>query len=326
MKILIIRFSSLGDLVTLEPVFRAARLFYRNANITFLSSSIGVSLYENTSYFNKFVKHEGVMSSVAKLKENFDLVLNLQCNKPSHLVSMLIRRKLVLNKSYSFFQKTFGLKHEHQTWKEFFAKAGIDERTQNQYWSQADSEVIRLPVSRDRSFFINKIKPIIAISTGASPRWISKRWGVQNYSLLAKKLLDRGFVVVLVGSLYEKDDAYLIKSENPCVKDFVANTNLGQLKDLLSEVDVFVGNDSGPAHIAAGVGVCTVTIFGSTSIKHCVASMNYMGDHHCLKPSKKIICHPCYKSKCPTKHECMLDIKVESVLQAVLNLVEKKSS
>ena len=86
---------------------------------------------------------------------------------------------------------------------------------------------------------------------------------------------------------------------------------------MLAEVDLYIGNDSGPSHIAAGVGTNTITIFGSTDIKHCVKFMPYIGIHEYLKPSEDIKCHPCYKTKCPTNMECMASISVESILNKI---------
>ena len=95
------------------------------------------------------------------------------------------------------------------------------------------------------------------------------------------------------------------------------------MKNLLSQIDLYIGNDSGPSHIAAGVGTSTITIFGSTDVKHCVKNIPYKGEHICIKPSDSITCYPCYKTKCPTNMECMASIKVEYVYSEVCKLLQK---
>ena len=121
----------------------------------------------------------------------------------------------------------------------------------------------------------------------------------------------------MVGSALELEDSEILLKKYPQIISFVNKTDLTELKNLLANVDIFIGNDSGPAHIAAGVGTNTLTIFGSTDIKHCVKFMPYTGSHEYLKPNEEIKCHPCYKTKCPTNMECMQSIKVENILEKV---------
>ena len=111
MNILVIRFSSLGDLVTLEPAFRAFRYFFKNDKITLLTSGVGKGLFQDTDYFDEYIINDGFLSSVKKLKnEKYDLVINMQCNKPSHYISLFLNKKKSVNKSYSLLEKIFKLK------------------------------------------------------------------------------------------------------------------------------------------------------------------------------------------------------------------------
>ncbi|MDX1296142.1 MAG: hypothetical protein R3302_07735, partial [Sulfurimonadaceae bacterium] len=68
MKILIIRFTSLGDLVTLEPTFRMIRHFFNDAEITFLTTGVGKGLFADTDYFDRYVIHKGVFPSISALR------------------------------------------------------------------------------------------------------------------------------------------------------------------------------------------------------------------------------------------------------------------
>ena len=98
MNILVIRFSSLGDLVTLEPTFRAIKHFYNDSKISFLTTGVGKALYQDTDYFDEYIMHKGVISSIKQLKSiQFDLIINLQCNKPSHYISLFLKKELIVN-------------------------------------------------------------------------------------------------------------------------------------------------------------------------------------------------------------------------------------
>ncbi len=319
MNILIIRFSSLGDLVTLEPTFRAIRYFYEDSKISFLTTGIGKGLYQDSNYFDEYILHKSVFSSIQKLKNNkYDIVINLQCNKPSHYINFFLKKDLVVNKSYSFKDKLLGLKVKSKTIREIIeATKSISLNRIDKYFDEVQ-ELIKLPV-RQKSLLENLTsdKKYIAISTGTSERWLSKKWGLDNYSNLIAKLIENDFEIILVGSSLELEDSEILLKKYPQIKSFVNKTNLTELKNLLANVDIFIGNDSGPTHIAAAVGVNTITIFGSTDIKHCVKFMPYTGIHEYLKPNEEIKCHPCYKTKCPTNMECMQSIKVENILEKI---------
>lgn len=319
MNILIIRFSSLGDLVTLEPTFRAIRYFYEDSKISFLTTGIGKGLYQDSNYFDEYILHKSVFSSIQKLKNNkYDIVINLQCNKPSHYINFFLKKDLVVNKSYSFKDKLLGLKVKSKTIREIIeATNSISLNKIDKYFDEVQ-ELIKLPV-RQKSLLENLTsdKKYIAISTGTSERWLSKKWGIDNYSSLISKLIENNFQIILVGSALELEDSQILLKKYPQIISFVNKTDLTELKNLLANVDIFIGNDSGPAHIAAGVGTNTLTIFGSTDIKHCVKFMPYRGTHQYLKPTKDIKCHPCYKTKCPTNMECMQSIRVEDILEKI---------
>lgn len=318
-KILIIRFSSLGDLVSLEYTFRTIKHFFKDDEVTFLTSNIGKSLYIDSGYFDKFIIKNRFLRTVNGLrKEKYDIVINLQCNKPSHYISMLLKKDLVINKSFNLFQKLFKIKTKSKTAEEILDKCNFSKENLAAYFNK-NKEFILLPSSKSEFDLRKKYtQKIVAISTGTSERWVSKKWGLHNFINLIDGLIDNGNQVVLVGTSLEVEDSNaIVEKFGDKVLSLVDKTNLTQLKNVLAEVDLFVGNDSGPAHIAAGVGTNTVTIFGSTDIKHCVKFMPYTGNHYYFKPGTSISCHPCYKTKCPTQMECMESIKVKSVLKKI---------
>ncbi|QKF78381.1 glycosyltransferase family 9 protein [Arcobacter defluvii] len=323
MNILVIRFSSLGDLVTLEPTFRAIRYFFKDANISFLTTNVGKGLFQDSDYFDEYILHKSIFSSIEKFKkQEFDLIINLQCNKPSHYISLFLKKKVYVNKSHTFFHKLVGIKAKSKTIQEIIEATNYISQEKIEEYFKINDEVIKLPLGKEKFFKEKLDKKYIAISTGTSERWLSKRWGINKYLDLIKILIKDNYQIILVGSNLEIEDSEFIlrNFNNNEVTSFVNKTNLTELKNLLSEVDLYIGNDSGPSHIAAGVGTHTITIFGSTDIKHCVKFMPYSGKHEFLKPTEDIKCHPCYKTKCPTHMECMESIKVKKVLEKIEEL------
>lgn len=322
MNILVIRFSSLGDLVTLEPTFRAIRHFFKDSKITFITTSVGKGLYQDSDYFDAYIIHQSFVSTIKQIpKEKFDFVINLQCNKPSHYINLFTNKNKTINKSFNLMQKILKIKTHSKSPKELLISCDIEANLVDEYF-EGEGSTISLPVKQNTKI-TDKIKtqfgtkPIITISTGSSKKWESKKWGKQNYKELISILIEK-FGIILIGTKLEEEDAKFIEEDyDKYILNYVNQTNLTQLKAILHASDLYIGNDSGPTHIAASVGTSTITIFGSTDIRHCVAFEKYNGTHNYIKPSDKISCHPCYKSVCPTKHECMKDITPQKVYELI---------
>ena len=315
-NILVIRFSSLGDLITLEPTFRAFRHFYPQDHITFLTTQVGFELFKDSNYFDDYIIDNGLFKNIHKMKnEKFDIIFNVQNNKPSLILASLLNSKLIINKSYSILDKLFCRKPIVKTFLEMLEFSGISKDLLKAYDIDKNKIAI-LPSKKIHDFTEHNF---VAICTGSSKQWPSKQWPLEKYIELIHFFSENNIRTILVGSQLEIRASNEIKkyfSENEII-DFVDKTTISELKNILSSVKIFIGNDSGPAHIAAAVGTSTLTIFGSTDIKHCVKYLPYSGHHICIKPDMSVKCHPCYKKICPTHHECMDNINTTKIINSI---------
>ena len=101
--------------------------------------------------------------------------------------------------------------------------------------------------------------------TGATVE--SKRWPIENFAALADKVHKKyNFSIVTVGIEAERETAEKIRllTDIPLI-NLSGKTNVEQLIALLAGAEVVISNDTGPAHIAAGLGVPMVLIFGFTN-------------------------------------------------------------
>lgn len=118
--------------------------------------------------------------------------------------------------------------------------------------------------------------------------WNAKSW--PHYPELAQMITKKfpEYKIVLVGS--KDDKPFYDEKEWPdsVVKDFVGTTTVKQLAYLLKNGELYVGNDSGPSHVAAAVGVKTYVIFGPTLISK---NLPLGEDVHVL--TKRLPCSPC---------------------------------
>lgn len=326
-EILIIRFGALGDLVFFETHFRAIREIFKGHKLTLLTKSFGKELYEKTGYFDDIIIYKNTINTIANLKDKkFHIIINMQCNRASHLITLFTKKDILINSTTTILQRFLGIKSVHaKSIKELLVAAKVSESQIDEYLLRPNVYKIMFPYKKIKR---EDSKKTVAISTGSSKRWESKRWGVDNYKQLIHELISHDFNIILVGSDLEKEDANIIlKDQSSNIVNLVGKTKIYELIDVLANVDLYIGNDSGPTHIAAAVGINTITIFGSTSTKHCVKNMNYMGNHSCFS-SENLSCYPCYKSVCPKKNEeymkCVKSIKVEDIFDEAIKMMEQK--
>ena len=111
-------------------------------------------------------------------------------------------------------------------------------------------------------------RPLIALNPGASfgP---AKRWFPERYAALADRLVQEADAeVLLLGSTSEAAIARQISNQmSQKTNNLVGRTDLPALIGIISRCQLVVGNDSGPMHLAAALGIPQVAIFGSTDEK-----------------------------------------------------------
>ncbi|MEO6928369.1 MAG: lipopolysaccharide heptosyltransferase II [Casimicrobiaceae bacterium] len=163
-----------------------------------------------------------------------------------------------------------------------------------------------------RAMHLASKRPAVILCPGAEfgP---SKRWPPTHFADLARRFLERGMQVWLVGSPNDRIAASAViaaagESARE-IRDLVGHTDLGTAIDLLSAGALVISNDSGLMHAAAAVGVPLVALFGSSSpvftppLSDCATVARI-----------EIECSPCFKRECPQGHfRCMRDLAPEQV-------------
>lgn len=176
-------------------------------------------------------------------------------------------------------------------------------------------------------------RPILAVHPGA--RWETKRWPVEKFGELTKLALRQwqGSVVIL-GSRAELPDATKLQellghgssvelgSAGNAIVNLAGQTSLKQLTALLQKVDMAVSNDSGPMHLAAGLGTPTLGLFTCTS----ATRSGPAGREHELV-STTVACAASYCKRCPNQGAmnlaCLKELDVGRVWLALQRLVSK---
>ncbi len=149
----------------------------------------------------------------------------------------------------------------------------------------------------------------------------AKVWPLDRFAVLAGRLREeKGLRTVTVGSGKERDYLDQITEANDDVLNLAGRSGIGDLMSVLRGADLVVGNDSGPVHVSAAMGVPTVSIFGSTS----PVWTSPRGPRSSVVTSGAG-CSPCFKRECPEGDtHCLQDIDVDDVFDAAIEIMREK--
>ncbi|EFC84523.1 glycosyltransferase family 9 protein [Parafrankia sp. EUN1f] len=164
-------------------------------------------------------------------------------------------------------------------------------------------------------------RPLVALHPGAGdPR---RRWPVDRFAAVADELAREGARVLIVGG---REDsvlaARLLAHARSQPSDLTGRLSLPGLVGLLSEVDLMIGNDSGPRHLAAAVGTPTVGIFWCGNV---VNAAPLVRARHRVATSFQTTCPDCGASqtrgRCPHNPSFVAEVPVDEVLDEARNLL-----
>jgi len=162
--------------------------------------------------------------------------------------------------------------------------------------------------------------PLIVVHTSAGTA--AKRWPTSHYVAVLDSLTQQTTAtVVLVGDRDDQPTSRAIARDVLRTVDWTGRLTLMQTAALLSESDLFIGADSGPAHIAAAMGTPSVVLFSGTNRAECWRPVG--GHVHVLRAS--VPCSPCHRKHCPVVgHPCMTNISPREVVDTALSVLESR--
>ncbi|HCD37789.1 MAG TPA: hypothetical protein DEQ77_03525 [Candidatus Omnitrophica bacterium] len=337
-RILILKFSALGDMILSIPALKAIRKkFPPPSVITCLVGKDLAPVLHNCPYIDTLIVYDfkqrdkGILGLLRVGKElrkkAFDMVIDLQNNRKSHSMSALScapRRYGYANKKLSFLLNNTVKENElilgpleHQF--RILNMLGIELKDKKiELWpSKEDSHSVALFLESE---WVNKAQPLVGIHCGSSKLWVTKRWPLEYISRLSENLALHDIRVVITGNQVDPGELRVLKSLTARSRPIIAcgKTTINQLACLIKHCSVFVAADTAPLHIACGMGVPVVALFGPTDPKRHILSQEKVSLFY-----KGLSCQPCYKSQCNST-ECMKQISVEEVEEAVMGLLNTR--
>ncbi len=336
MKILIRATNWVGDAIMALPALRALRAKFPDAHIAIVARPYVADIYRDQAICDELIPydpkgpHRGWKGRETLAKDlrakRFDIALLLQnafdaawlvwrAHIPQRIGYARDGRSFLLTKAIAVPKPGEIPPHEKFQYLELIRRAG---------WIDAlyDDAHIELYVGgpkreqaattlREAGARPNALR--IAVGAGASygsaKCWPPDRFAKSLNAILSQVDAD----VVLFGTVSEAAVSSAIATElgRPPI-DLTGKTKIAELPALLSQCQLFLGNDSGAMHVAAAVGLPIVAIFGPTDPEG-TAPVTLLATLVQQKP----YCSPCFLRRCPTDHRCMTAVTPEMVEAAL---------
>lgn len=166
---------------------------------------------------------------------------------------------------------------------------------------------------------VNLREPLVTVHAGSS--WRPRAWDPARFAAVADWVRDHYHAqVVFVGSDDERDIEATIRSNLKGGRAFwlTGAITWEEVHALLARSALFLGNDSGPAHLAAAAGTPSVVLFGPQDPRRFGPwSTRTLVLHH------RVPCWPCAQTRCVRpEHPCVNDITVAEVTAAIARLLD----
>jgi lipopolysaccharide heptosyltransferase II len=177
-------------------------------------------------------------------------------------------------------------------------------------------DVARIDAWLDGQWPDDDERPLVVVHVGASAP--SRRWPAERFGQAADVLAyEQGARIVFTGSA---EEAALVATARAGMQQpshsLAGRLSLGQLGALIARADLLLGNNSGPAHLAAALGTPVVDVYALTNPQH----TPWQVPARVL--SRDVDCRGCLKSRCPEgHHRCIADVAAAEAVAAALALL-----
>jgi heptosyltransferase-2 len=329
-RILIIRTSSLGDIILTTPVLRLLRQYCPEARIEFLVKAEYQDVLREHPCIDRLWlldTRQSLRHLLRQLRQTrYDLVLDLHRTLRSRLLylGVLSRRRLAYGKRT--FQRALLV---HLKWNTLGTKTPVPElyaaplrklgmtaplAGPDMYLDTESQEAIRKDLAQ--AFAVQPERPLLAVAPGA--RWLTKRWPVERFAQVAQELAARHDAgVVILGDAYDAPMAAALgRRLSVPVLNRVGHLSLMQTAALLQRAHLLLSNDSGLMHMATALQVPVVAVFGPT-----VPEFGF----YPFQAQAQVLSHPAPCRPCSTKgsnrcprghHHCMQGVSSVQVFDA----------
>ena len=271
-KILIIKHGALGDMVFSLPAFEAIRSFYKDAQITILTSEP----YKEFASLCPFFDHVLIDNRKPPLKHpkyNWDI---LQTIKKGAFELIIDLQRSSRTKQYKTISKLW---HPAPLWCSTHPGSDYHLDIPNLYVDH----ILRINARQIKTLGINKTypaqldwmeqqtkgislkKPYFLMVPGTSIGQEHKKWPASHYGMIGRLLAKKGITPLILGTALENDTFKIIKDACPEAESLIGKTSIFDIPALARDAVGALGNDSGPMHFCYFSGCPSLYLFSHSS-------------------------------------------------------------
>lgn len=321
-NILLIRPGGIGDAAIFASSVINIKNYLPDSHITILAERRNCGIFSLLRQVDELFCYDIPQEFFKVFLKKYDVVID---SEQSHYLSAVVARFVKApvkigfdtNERHRMFTHPISYNLEEYESFNFFAllkPLGID--------SQSNNEAVTLSipsysvVKADNMLQSLDSKPFITIFPGASIP--EKRWGVEHFRQVAKILSASEIKIVVIGGKEDRQLGDIIAGDGFGL-NLAGLTSLPETAAVIQKSTLLLSGDSGVLHIAVGLGIPTVALFGPGR----VSKWAPRGANH-IVINKKLPCSPCTffgnTPPCPINVQCMQDITVDEVVRSVKTL------
>lgn len=324
-RFLFIRPGGIGDAVLLIPAIKAVKNKYPDAHISVLAERRNSAVFSMCPDVKNVYNYDRPKELWKVIRDKYDTVIDTeQWHRLSSVVARLTRAPILIgyatNEREKLFTHPIAYSHEDYEVRSFL---NLLSPLIGEVSFDADIPFLSVP-----SGTTERVRPLLQPLSGRKIVTIfpggsipEKRWGAERFSEVVEMLAEKGYGIVVIGGKEEIREGGEISSGLSGVIDLCGKLSLVETSAILKEAQLLITGDSGIMHIAYGLGVKTLSLFGPGIEKKWAPR----GEKH-LVINKTLDCGPCTKfgntPKCKNNSECMKRITVDEVYESSIELLE----
>lgn len=338
-RVLVVRLRSIGDTVLTTPSLIALRRFLPEAEIDILLEDWVAPVLDGFDSIDNVLTVGDTASSRLTTarrirKRKYDVVFNLHGGTTSTFLTFAsgVRYRVgFAHYQYAFLHNTLvgssadfwkrAVVHSAEQQLALLGSVGVpvEEASKTRL-------VVSMPAreSMEAKFVANACSQLDEIGPFAlmhpAAAFATKQWATENFARTAEYLSAKGISTIAVVGPNEHSIGHELKAHSEVPVHVFEDLALPEIIALASRASLFVGNDSGIAHMAAAVGTPSVVIFGSSNRDH----WRPWTDARNEIVFSPFPCQPCPGHECKEFGEpkCILSVSVESVTGAIDRVIE----
>lgn len=326
-NVLVIRPGGIGDAALLAPALIGLKRKFPHSHLTVLAERRNAGVLQLVPEVDAALRYDVLSEFVQVFQAGYDVLIDTeQYHRLSAVVGRMVKAGLRIGFATNERERLFNVlipyshdDYEAVSFGHLLVPLGIE------CSSLPEAPFLSVPLNTKRHVdtllaSLTGYRLVVLFPGASIPE---RRWGTENFAFVAAALARRGFAVVVVGGVEDKQYGDAIV-QNVFGVNLAGQTSLAETAAVLERAALLISGDSGVLHIGVGLGLPTVSLFGSGIAR----KWGPQGDRHVVL-NKAVHCSPCthfgYTKPCQNSVLCLRTLSPQEALTAAFSLLKDSS-